>query len=100
MSNDDKVVADPLFLGLTRPPMVFGVSYKLAALNMLSSLLTFITTGDFFYLLVLMPTLHGLFFLLCLKEPRAIELFITKNSKCSICKNRSNYNNNNSYDLY
>ena len=100
MSNDDKVVDDPLFLGLTRPPMVFGVSYKLAALNMLSSLLTFITTGDFFYLLVLMPTLHGLFYLLCLKEPRAIELLITKNSKCSICKNRSNYNNTNSYDLY
>ena len=100
MSNDDKVVADTLFLGLTRPPMVFGVSYKLAALNMLSSLLTFITTGDFFYLLVLMPTLHGLFYLLCLKEPRAIELLITKNSKCSICKNRSNYNNTNSYDLY
>jgi len=100
MSNDDKVVADPLFLGLTRPPMVFGVSYKLASLNMLSSLLTFITTGDFFYLLVLMPTLHGLFYLLCLKEPRAIELLITKNSKCSICKNRSNYNNTNSYDLY
>ena len=100
MSNDDKVVADPLFLGLTRPPMVFGVSYKLAELNMLSSLLTFITTGDFFYLLVLMPTLHGLFYLLCLKEPRAIELLITKNSKCSICKNRSNYNNTNSYDLY
>ena len=100
MSNDDKVVADPLFLGLTRPPMVFAVSYKLAALNMLSSLLTFITTGDFFYLLVLMPTLHGLFYLLCLKEPRAIELLITKNSKCSICKNMSNYNNTNSYDLY
>jgi len=101
MSNDsDKVSADPLFLGLTRPPMIFGVSYKLAALNMLSSLLTFITTSDFFYILVLMPSLHGAFYLLCLKEPRAIELLITKNSKCSICKNKSNHNGTNSYDLY
>jgi type IV secretion system protein VirB3 len=100
MSNSDKIKADPLFLGLTRPPMIFGVSYKLAALNMLSSLLTFIVTSDFFYLLVLMPSLHGAFYLLCLKEPRAIELLIAKSSKCSICKNKSNFNGANSYDLY
>ena len=27
--------SDPLFIGLTRPPMIFGVSIKYAALNMI-----------------------------------------------------------------
>ena len=34
--------ADPLFLGLTRPPMLLGVSYTFATLNLLVCLMTFI----------------------------------------------------------
>jgi type IV secretion system protein VirB3 len=91
---------DSLFLGLTRPPMIFGVTYNFASINGLFSLLVFIITENFFYLLVLMPFIHGIFYLLCLKEPRALELFIMKYSKFNICKNRMYYSGTNSYDAY
>jgi type IV secretion system protein VirB3 len=94
------VGTNPLFLGLTRPAMLLGVSYKFAALNGLVSLLTFVITSKFFYLLVLLPVSHMIAWFICLKEPRAIELLMAKFSKCNICKNRSYHGGTNSYDVY
>lgn len=94
------VGTNPLFLGLTRPPMLFGVSYTFAAMNGIVSLLAFIITSKFFYLLVLLPSLHGIAWFICLKEPRAIELFIARNSKCTVCRNRMYHGRTNSYDVY
>lgn len=91
---------DSLFLGLTRPPMLFGVSYTLATLNAMISLLAFVITSKFFYLLVLLPSIHAICWMLCLKEPRAMELFLIRNSKCSICRNRMYHGGTNSYDVY
>ncbi len=94
------VGTDPLFLGLTRPPLLLGVSYTFAALNGIASLLAFVITNKFFYLLVLLPGLHMIGWFICLNEPRAIELFIARSSKCSICRNRYYYGGINSYDQY
>ena len=94
------VGTNPLFLGLTRTPMLFGVSYTFAAMNGIVSLLAFIITSKFFYLLVLLPSLHGIAWFICLKEPRAIELFIARNSKCTVCRNRMYHGRTNSYDVY
>lgn len=94
------VSTNPLFLGLTRPPMLFGVSYTFAAMNGVISLLAFIMTNKFFYLLVLLPGLHSIAWFICLKEPRAIELFIARNSKCTLCRNRMYHGGTNSYDVY
>lgn len=95
-----EVGTDPLFLGLTRPPMLFGVSYTFATLNGLTSLLAFVITSKFFYLLILLPGLHMIGWLICLKEPRAIELLIARSSKCNVCRNRYYYGGTNSYDVY
>lgn len=94
------VGTNPLFLGLTRPPMLAGVSYTFAALNGIITLLAFIITGNFFYLMVLLPATHTLGWFICLKEPRAIELMIAKFSKCNICRNRFYHGGTNSYDVY
>ena len=94
------VGTDPLFLGLTRPPLLLGVSYTFAALNGIACLLTFVITNQFFYLLVLLPALHMVGWFICLKEPRAIELFIARSSKCSVCRNRYYHGGTNSYDVY
>lgn len=91
---------DPLFLGLTRPSMLFGVTYKYAALNALGSLLAFVITTNFVYLLVLMPVLHLVAYLICLKEPLMIELLMTRTQKCNRCRNRSYHGTTNSYDTY
>jgi len=98
--SSGSVGTNPLFLGLTRPPLLIGVSYTFAALNGISSLLAFVITNSFFYLLVLLPVVHAIGWFICLKEPRAIELFIARMSKCNICRNRFYHGGTNSYDLY
>ena len=95
-----RIGTDSLFLGLTRPPMLFGVTYSFASINGLASLLIFIITSKFIYLLVMMPSIHGVCYLLCLKEPRALDLFIVKYSKFNICRNRTHYFGTNYYDSY
>lgn len=100
MSLAGSVGTDPLFLGLTRPPMLLGVSYTFAALNGIVSLLAFVITTKFFYLLILLPGLHLMGWFICLKEPRAIELFIARMSKCNVCRNRYYHGGTNSYDVY
>ena len=95
-----RISTDPLFLGLTRPSMLLGVTYTYAALNGLASLLAFVITSNFVYLLVMMPVLHGIAYLICLKEPMMIEMLIMKTSNFSKCQNKSLHNGTNSYDVY
>ncbi len=80
--------------------MLFGVSYTFAALNGIISLLLFVITSKFIYLLVILPGLHMVGWFICLKEPRAIELFIARMSKCNVCRNRIYHGGTNSYDVY
>lgn len=95
-----KIGADPLFLGLTRPSMILGVTYIYAALNAMGSVMAFIITSNFVYLLVLMPTLHCIAYFICLKEPLMIELVIMKTSNFNLCPNKTFYGGANSYDVY
>ena len=97
---DGRLVVDPLFLGLTRPSMILGVSYVFASLNILGSLLLFVMTNKLSYLLVLLPCLHGIAYLICLKEPLALEIIIMKSSNFMKCKKKTFYNGTNAYDLY
>jgi type IV secretion system protein VirB3 len=92
------VGSDPLFLGLTRPAMLFGVTYPFAALNGLVCLMYFILTDDFMGFVAL-PFFHTMAYLVCVKEPLAIELFMIKGAKCTKCRNKSFFGAN-SYDVY
>ncbi len=95
-----RLSSDPLFQGLTRPTMIMGVSYMYFVINSVVCMVTFINTQDFKILLLLAPTVHLVGFLICLKEPRAIELFVIKMSKGYKCVNRGFHGFTNSYDPY
>ena len=95
-----RLQVDPLFQGLTRPTMVGGVSYMFFIFNAMVCLLTFINTKNFFYLLVVFPFLHAIAFLICRKEPRALELVMLRMSKGMRCVNRRYHGGTNSYDLF
>ncbi|NBO18488.1 MAG: type IV secretion system protein VirB3 [Proteobacteria bacterium] len=95
-----RLSSDPLFQGLTRPTMIMGVSYMYFVINAIVCMICFINTQDFKVLLMLAPTVHLIGFLICLKEPRAIELFIIKMSKGYKCVNRGYHGFTNSYDPY
>jgi type IV secretion system protein VirB3 len=95
-----RLQSDPLFQGLTRPTMIMGVSYMYFVINAIISMITFINTQDFKILLMVAPVVHLFGFLVCLKEPRAIELFFIKMSKGYKCMNRGYHGFTNSYDPY
>ena len=98
--SSGRLSSDPLFQGLTRPTMILGVSYMYFVINAVISMIAFINTQNFKIILVLAPLVHLVGFLICLKEPRAIELFIIKMSKGYKCINRGFHGFTNSYDPY
>lgn len=89
---------DPVFLGLTRPPMLFGVSHLYMILDIYICLSYFVFTNDIFAFLVGF-FVWGIGYLIHFKEPRFIELWMTKAQKCMRCTNRL-FHGANSYDTY
>lgn len=88
---------DPLFVGLTRPTLIFGVSIQFAMLNMIISVVGFIQTTDI-RIVVVAGFIHGIGYILCFKEPRFMEIYKNKFSKCNQCANKMYYGSN-SYDI-
>jgi type IV secretion system protein VirB3 len=88
-----KLASDPLFVGLTRPTMIFGVSIQFAMLNMIVSVTAFIQDSSL-YIIFFAGVMHLIGYLLCFKEPRFIELYMNRLSKCNQCWNKSFYGAN------
>lgn len=95
-----RLQSDPLFQGLTRPTMIMGVSYMYFIINAMVSMIVFINMKSFMVLFIVAPIVHFIGWVICLKEPRAIELFIVKLSKGYKCINRGYHGYTNSYDPY
>ncbi len=72
-THNDGVTADPLFLGVTRPAMAFGVTYSALLVNAVVTVELFLLTRNLLWLLACVPV-HGVFWLLCLSEPRFFDL--------------------------
>ena len=98
--SESRLTSDALFQGLARPPMAMGVSYMYFVVNASFCLLTFIWTSNFLVLFVMAPAIHGIGFLLCMNEPRAVELFLLRLSKGMKCVNRGFHKQTNSYDVF
>src|SRR5215472_17411379 len=69
------VTADPLFVGATRPPMRFGVSYSALLLNAVFTMEVFLLTKNLLVLLMLLP-IHGVCMLLCARDARYFDLLL------------------------
>lgn len=101
MSDDgSRLQADPLFQGLARPPMALGVSYMYFVVNAAFNMLSFIWTQNFLILFFVAPLIHGIGYLICLNEPRAVELIVLRMGKGTRCVNRRFHGYTNSYDLF
>jgi type IV secretion system protein VirB3 len=100
MADSGRLQADPLFQALARPPMVMGVSYMYFVLNAIICLVAFIQTSNFIVLFVAAPIVHMIGYLLCLKEPRAVELMVLRASTGTKCLNRAFHGYTNSYDVF
>lgn len=67
------VTADPLFVGATRPPMRFGVTYAALLVNLVVTMEAFLLTKNLLVLLIAVP-IHGVCALLCARDPRYFDL--------------------------
>lgn len=99
MSDDSgRIKVDPLFVGLTRPTLIFGVSQIFFILNSIGSMSYYVLANDFKALFVLLIN-HLVAYIICAKEPLFMELYMIKLQKCNICRNQF-YHGANSYDMY
>ena len=67
------LATDTLFVGMTRPAMLFGVTYSAMIVNLVLSVEAFVLTKNLAWLLAFVPV-HGLFYLVCLYEPQFFDL--------------------------
>ncbi len=73
--TDRGITADVLFVGATRPPMRWGVTYAALMFNMVFTLEAFLVTKNLLALLLCVP-IHGICALLCLQDPRYFDLLL------------------------
>jgi len=69
------ITAAPLFVGATRPPMRWGVTYAALLFNLVFTLEVFLLTKNLLALLCCVP-LHGIFALLCARDARFFDLVL------------------------
>lgn len=91
--------ADPLFQGLARPTMIMGVSYMYFVLNAMLMAIIFINTKSF-WAFPCGIIIHLFGYLLCMKEPRAVELWMLRMKYGYRSWNRRFYRHTNSYDVF
>ncbi len=94
-----KVGTDPLFLGLTRSPLIFGVSFIYFGLNVMVGVMYFVVTSDF-QIFPVTFLVHFFGMALNKKEPLAVEIVMLKMQKCNKCKNKSFFKGANSYNIF
>lgn len=81
-----RLVSDPIFVALTQPQMIGGVTYSWAVFNLIVTVEAFLITKSFWSLLIA-PVIHAIGYLGCLKEPRFFDLWITRASRCPRVRN-------------
>ena len=69
------LTAEPLFVGATRPPMRWGVTYSALLCNLVFSMEAFLLTRNLLTLLLCLP-IHGICALLCARDPRFFDLVL------------------------
>jgi type IV secretion system protein VirB3 len=74
-ANSKGLRAEPLFVGATRPPMRWGVTYAALLFNLVFTLEAFLLTKNLVTLLLSAP-IHGVCALLCARDARFFDLIL------------------------
>ena len=97
MAEGGRLKVDPLFVGLTRPTLLFGVSQMFVILNAFCCIGYFVMSNDM-RAMVILALNHMVGYIICAKEPLFVELFMIKMQKCNKCTNKF-FHGANSYDM-
>jgi len=74
-ARNEGLIADVLFVAVTRPPMRWGVAYEALLMNLVITMQAFILSKNLVVLLIAVP-IHALCALLCARDPRIFSLLI------------------------
>jgi type IV secretion system protein VirB3 len=69
------LIFDPVFVGATRPPMRWGVTYSALLFNMVFTMEVFLLGKNLLTLLLCAP-IHGVCMLLCARDARFFDLVL------------------------
>lgn len=69
------LIADTLFVGATRPPMRWGVTYAALLFNLVFVMEVFLLSKNLLTLLIALPV-HGVSMLLCARDARFFDLIV------------------------
>src|SRR5882672_8624578 len=69
------LAADPLFVGPTRPAMLWGATYTALMVNAMFTMELFLLTKNLLTLLIALP-IHGVCALLCARDARFFDLLM------------------------
>lgn len=69
------LIADTLFVGATRPPMRWGVTYAALLFNLVLVMEVFLLSKNLLTLLIALP-IHGVSMLLCARDARFFDLMV------------------------
>ena len=72
-ASDFGLTSDPLFVGATRPPMRWGVTYSALLANGVFTMEVFLLTKNLLVLALAFP-IHGICMLLCAQDARFFDL--------------------------
>ncbi len=75
IASHSGLTADPLFVGATRPPMRWGVTYSALLANGVFTLEVFLLTQNLLTLALALP-IHGICALLCARDARFFDLLL------------------------
>jgi len=76
MNNSNPgLIADPLFVGATRPPMRWGVTYSALLFEMVLTMEVFLLTKNLLTLLLCLP-IHAVCMTLCARDARCFDLLL------------------------
>ena len=87
------LTSDPVFAALTRPQMIFGVTYSFAVLNLIVTGEAFLMTRSF-WAIGIAVALHAVGYVGSLREPRFFDLWVTRLSTCPRVRNFSFWRGN------
>lgn len=82
----DHLSQDRVFIALTRPQMFAGVTYSYFVINSIVAAELFLVLRSAWVILIAL-VFHGVGMVLSLNEPRLIDLWITRVSRCPRVRN-------------
>jgi type IV secretion system protein VirB3 len=81
---------DIVFSALTRPQMFAGVSYAFFVLNLVVTTEMFLITKSFWAIAAAL-VMHAIGYLMCLRDPRWLDIWIQKVSRCPRVPNHKHW---------